>query len=94
VHAICSTLDTLTPRADGTRYADQITFVTDRPGHDQRYAIDAAKIRDELGWVPQVTFEQGIASTVAWYLDNRSWWGDILARRYDTGRLGLAGKVA
>lgn len=90
VEAICATLDRMSPRADGRRYAEQISFVTDRPGHDQRYAIDASKIRDELGWEPQVDFEQGIERTVRWYLDNRDWWGDILARRYDTGRLGLA----
>jgi dTDP-glucose 4,6-dehydratase len=93
VKAICTTLDALTPRKDGKPYADQITFVTDRPGHDQRYAIDAAKIREDLGWEPQVTFEQGIARTVDWYLGNRDWWGDILAKRYDTGRLGLAAKA-
>lgn len=90
VKAICTTLDRLSPRADGKPYAGQISFVTDRPGHDQRYAIDAAKIRDALGWEPQVTFEQGIQRTVRWYLDNRDWWIEILARRYDTGRLGLA----
>ena len=90
VHAICAALDRLSARADGRSYADQISFVTDRPGHDHRYAIDAAKIRDALGWEPQVSFEQGIEHTVRWYLDNRAWWGDILARRYDTGRLGLA----
>jgi dTDP-glucose 4,6-dehydratase len=90
VRAICATLDRLSPRADGRPYADQISFVTDRPGHDQRYAIDAAKIKAELGWAPQIGFEEGIARTVRWYLDNRSWWGDILAGRYDTGRLGLA----
>ncbi|WP_340316761.1 dTDP-glucose 4,6-dehydratase [Rhizorhabdus argentea] len=90
VKAICTTLDRLSPRADGGRYAEQVTFVADRPGHDHRYAIDAAKIRDVLGWEPQVSFEQGIEHTVRWYLDNRGWWGDILAARYDTGRLGLA----
>jgi dTDP-glucose 4,6-dehydratase len=90
VKAICATLDRLSPRADGGPYADQIRFVADRPGHDHRYAIDAAKIRDTLGWEPQTSFEQGIERTVSWYLDNRDWWSDILARRYDTGRLGLA----
>jgi len=89
VETICATLDRLSPRHDGRPYAAQISFVDDRPGHDQRYAIDAAKIRDALGWEPQVSFEQGIARTVRWYLDNRDWWSDILARRYDTGRLGL-----
>ena len=90
VNAICAALDRHSPRTDGRPYADQISFVADRPGHDHRYAIDAAKIRDTLGWEPRVTFEQGIERTVRWYLDNRDWWGDILARRYDTGRLGLA----
>ncbi len=90
VKVICATLDRLNPRADGRPYADQISFVTDRPGHDHRYAIDAAKIRAYLGWEPQVSFEQGIERTVRWYLDNRDWWGDILAGRYDTSRLGLA----
>jgi dTDP-glucose 4,6-dehydratase len=90
VKAICATLDRLSPRADGKPYAGQISFVTDRPGHDHRYAIDAAKIRDALGWEPEISFEQGIERTVRWYLDNREWWQDILDRRYDTGRLGLA----
>ena len=90
VHAICAALDEYSPRADGKPYKTQITFVTDRPGHDQRYAIDASKIRSELGWEPQETFERGIAKTVRWYLENRDGWGDILAGRYDTGRLGLA----
>lgn len=90
VQAICAALDRLRPRGDGRSYSEQIGFVADRPGHDQRYAIDAAKIRDSLGWEPQVSFEQGIEHTVRWYLDHRDWWGDILARRYDTGRLGLA----
>ena len=89
VHAICSTLDRLQPRSDGQPYASQIKFVADRPGHDHRYAIDASKIRDELGWEPQIRFEEGIEQTVGWYLDRRDWWEPILARRYDTGRLGL-----
>jgi len=89
VQAICAVLDGQRPRADGRGYAEQITFVTDRPGHDQRYAIDASKIRRELGWEPSTGFEQGIARTVQWYLDNESWWRDILNGRYDTARLGL-----
>jgi len=89
VNAICSELDRRQPRADGKAYAEQITYVADRPGHDQRYAIDAGKIRADLGWQPQVTFEQGIAATVGWYLDRRDWWEPILARKYDTSRLGL-----
>ena len=94
VRAICAALDRRQPRADGASYAEQIQFVPDRPGHDQRYAIDASKIRDELGWEPQVTFEEGIDRTVDWYLERRDWWEPILARRYDTGRLGLKTKAA
>ena len=89
VQAICAVLDEVQPKVDGQSYASQITFVRDRPGHDQRYAIDASKIRDEMGWQPQVTFEQGIERTVQWYLERRDWWEPILARRYDTSRLGL-----
>ena len=89
VTTICSILDRLRPKADGN-YADQITHVTDRPGHDQRYAINATKIRSDLGWKPSVTFEQGIERTVAWYLENQSWWQDILNARYSTERLGVA----
>jgi dTDP-glucose 4,6-dehydratase len=90
VRTICAILDNLRPRADGNAYAEQITFVTDRPGHDQRYAIDASKIRTTLSWLPSVTFEQGIGRTVQWYLENRSWWQDILEARYATQRLGVA----
>jgi dTDP-glucose 4,6-dehydratase len=89
VRAICTTLDTLKPRTDGESYASQITFVADRPGHDRRYAIDASKIRRALGWEPRQSFEEGIAATVRWYLDNRDWWQEILDRRYATQRLGL-----
>ncbi len=74
VAMICATLDRLRPRADGHRYRDQIAFVADRPGHDLRYAIDATRIRDELGWAPRETFDSGIARTVAWYLANEDWW--------------------
>ncbi|WP_374649313.1 dTDP-glucose 4,6-dehydratase [Rhizorhabdus sp.] len=90
VRAICAALDRLQPRADGRSYASQISFVADRPGHDRRYAIDASKIRDELGWEPQVSFDEGIERTVRWYLDNRRWWQEILDARYATERLGLA----
>lgn len=89
VRAICAALDQRQPRSDGHSYAEQIRFVPDRPGHDQRYAIDAGKIRRELGWEPQVSFDEGIGRTVDWYLERRDWWEPILARRYDTGRLGL-----
>jgi dTDP-glucose 4,6-dehydratase len=90
VTAICSILDRLRPRADGKAYADQIIYVTDRPGHDHRYAIDASKIRADLGWEPSVTFEQGIEQTVGWFLNNQAWWQDILDARYSTQRLGVA----
>jgi len=89
VRAICAALDARRPRDDGQSYAGQISFVADRPGHDQRYAIDAAKIARELGWEPQVRFEDGIASTVDWYLARKDWWEPILQRRYATERLGL-----
>ena len=90
VRTICTVLDEARPRGDGRPYAEQITFVADRPGHDRRYAIDAAKIRRELGWEPLESFQSGIAKTVRWYIDNQAWWGDILERRYATERLGLA----
>lgn len=90
VRAICGILDTLRPRGDGKVYADQITYVTDRPGHDHRYAIDTSKIRADLGWEPAVTFEQGIEQTVRWYLENQDWWQEILDGRYATQRLGVA----
>ena len=73
VQTICDHLDTLKPRPDGQSYRDQITFVTDRPGHDRRYAIDARKIERELGWAPQETFESGLEKTIRWYLDNQPW---------------------
>jgi len=90
VKTICRILDQMRPRADGLGYAEQITFVTDRPGHDQRYAIDTSKIAADLGWTPSVSFEQGIEQTVRWYLENQSWWQDILNARYTTERLGVA----
>ncbi len=90
VMAICAILDRLRPRTDGQTYAEQITYVTDRPGHDHRYAIDASKISADLDWTPSVTFEQGIEQTVAWYLENQGWWQDILDARYSTQRLGVA----
>ncbi|KQS52882.1 dTDP-glucose 4,6-dehydratase [Brevundimonas sp. Leaf363] len=88
VRTICAILDRHRPHTDGRSYAEQIAFVTDRPGHDQRYAIDASKIRAELGWTPSVTFEQGIEATVVWFLENEAWWRDILDQRYATERLG------
>ena len=91
VQAICQTLDSLRPRPDGKSYFEQVAYVTDRPGHDQRYAIDASKIRRDLGWEPLVTFEEGIRETVQWYLSNEAWWRAILDNRYDTNRLGNVG---
>ena len=88
VHMICKILDTKRP---GTApYAKQITFVTDRPGHDFRYAIDPTRIRDELGWRPSVTLEQGLGLTVQWYLDNESWWRALQTRSGVGDRLGVA----
>lgn len=89
VHVICDTLDRVRPRADGASYRDQISYVSDRPGHDFRYAIDAAKLERELGWKPQESFEAGIEKTIRWYLDNESWWRDILSGAYRGERLGL-----
>ena len=88
MRTICVVLDRIRPRSDGRSYADQMTFVTDRPGHDQRYAIDASKIKRDLGWEPAVSFEEGIGRVVGWYLDNEAWWRDILATRYEMQRLG------
>ena len=87
VRAICDLLDSLHP--SGKPHADLITFVTDRPGHDQRYAMDCSKIQRELGWSPQETFESGLAATVEWYLDNAAWSSRILSGAYRTERLGL-----
>lgn len=84
--SVCAILDRLTPKDQP--YADQITFVTDRPGHDQRYAIDPARIRDELGWRPSVTLEQGLEKTVAWYLENETWWRALQERDGVGTRLG------
>lgn len=89
VHAICDELDAARPRADGQSYRQQITFVSDRPGHDFRYAIDTARIAADLGWQPGVSFEQGIAATVRWYLDNEPWWKAVQEGTYRGERLGL-----
>jgi dTDP-glucose 4,6-dehydratase len=88
VNGLCTLLDQIKPRADGKSYAEQISYVADRPGHDFRYAIDASKIRDQLGWTPQQTFETGLKATVDWYLAHEDWWRPLL----DAGagaRLGL-----
>ncbi len=82
VHTVCHLLDELRPRADGKPYQDQITSVTDRPGHDRRYAIDARKLERELGWKPLETFESGIRKTVQWYLDNPDWVAHVQSGDY------------
>lgn len=82
VHHVCTLLDELSPRKDGQPYACQISFVTDRPGHDRRYAIDARKLEHELGWKPAETFETGIRKTVQWYLDNQKWVEGVLSGSY------------
>jgi dTDP-glucose 4,6-dehydratase len=82
VHTICGILDELKPRADGKPYATQITFVTDRPGHDRRYAIDATKIERELGWKPAETFDSGIRKTIAWYLQQAGWVNNVTSGAY------------
>lgn len=90
VQSICDLLDTLRPRADGITYRDQIRHVADRPGHDQRYAIDPTRIETELDWRPRETFETGLGSTVHWYLDNEAWWRRILIEHQADQRRGLA----
>ncbi|MEB6592229.1 dTDP-glucose 4,6-dehydratase [Pseudomonas asiatica] len=82
VHRVCALLDELSPRADGQPYASQISFVTDRPGHDRRYAIDARKLERELGWKPAETFETGIRKTVTWYLANQEWVKGVMDGSY------------
>ena len=87
VQHVCALLDQHHPAA--ASYSRQIAFVTDRPGHDQRYAIDASKLENELGWRANETFASGIAKTVRWYLDNETWWGPLRKRVYRGQRLGL-----
>ncbi|KQN22929.1 dTDP-glucose 4,6-dehydratase [Sphingomonas sp. Leaf33] len=81
VKTLCAILDELRPRADGRPYAEQMTEVADRPGHDKRYAIDAGRIEAELGWTPAETFESGIRKTVEWYLANEAWWRPLVAAK-------------
>ncbi|MEP0964091.1 MAG: dTDP-glucose 4,6-dehydratase [Roseobacter sp.] len=88
VKTLCATLDEMRPKETGS-YGDQITFVRDRPGHDARYAIDPARIRDELGWRPSVNVEEGLRRTVAWYLDNEEWWRALQSRHGVGDRLGV-----
>ena len=89
VEAICRVLDEMKPRPNGMRYRDLVRFVTDRPGHDLRYAIDAAKIHQDLGWRPAESFESGLAKTIAWYLANDVWLDRVRSGSYRGERLGL-----
>jgi len=82
VQTLCSALDELAPRTDGVSYANQITFVKDRPGHDRRYAVDASRLERELGWKPVETFDSGIRKTVMWYLENQSWVNNVASGAY------------
>jgi dTDP-glucose 4,6-dehydratase len=88
VRAICGILDAKRPKPKGS-YADQIAFVADRPGHDARYAIDATRIRTELGWRPSVSLAEGLERTVQWFLDNEPWWRALQGRSGVGQRLGL-----
>lgn len=88
VTAICNLLDELQPSANGKSYKEQITYVTDRPGHDARYAIDALKIERELGWLPKETFDTGLRKTVTWYLENQEWCQAVLDGSYSLERIG------
>ena len=92
VTKICEILDDLLPRDDGKMHSESITFVKDRPGHDFRYAIDAKKIRTELGWKPKESFDTGIRKTIEWYLCNKSWWKAIQDQTYRQERLGTLNK--
>ncbi|WP_026941420.1 dTDP-glucose 4,6-dehydratase [Hellea balneolensis] len=88
VHTICAIMDAERPRRSG-QYSDLISFVTDRPGHDRRYAVNASKIKSELGWEPTISADEGFAATVRWYLENRNWWEPLLKRSGVGERLGL-----
>ncbi|PHR70209.1 dTDP-glucose 4,6-dehydratase [Henriciella sp.] len=93
VKTICSLLDERFPDAPWGKHESLITFVTDRPGHDQRYAVDCSKIERELGWTPKQTLDSGLADTIDWYLDNQEWIESIKARGFDGNRLGLSRKA-
>jgi dTDP-glucose 4,6-dehydratase len=94
VETLCAVLDKHQPRADGKPYKTQIAFVTDRPGHDRRYALDCTKLERELGWTPAVSFDRGLDQTIRWYLDNRRWWQDIRSGGYKAERIGLKRSAA
>ena len=91
MECICKLLEELAPNKPSNvkNYRDLMVFVTDRPGHDMRYAIDASKIERELGWVPLETFETGLRKTVLWYLNNPSWWQRVLSGEYKLERIGV-----
>tara|TARA_Y100000590_G_scaffold463138_1_gene629114 strand:- start:284 stop:1339 length:1056 start_codon:yes stop_codon:yes gene_type:complete len=89
VKIICHKMDSFLPRSNGSSYSDLITFVTDRPGHDFRYAIDASKIQNNLGWAPRENFNSGIEKTITWYLENKEWWKSIQNNSYRQERLGV-----
>jgi dTDP-glucose 4,6-dehydratase len=89
INSLCDILDNLQPREDGASYKKLITFVADRPGHDLRYAIDTSLIKNRLAWLPEVGLDEGLRRTVAWYLDNYSWWKPIVKDSYSGERLGL-----
>jgi len=91
VRAICDAVDARSPRRDGSSRRDLISFVADRPGHDARYAIDATKIKQALGWTPSFSFDGGLRDTVDWYLENGDWWQAVQRERYAGERLGLEG---
>jgi dTDP-glucose 4,6-dehydratase len=93
VHTLCSLLDELRPDSPHRPHKQLVTFVTDRPGHDHRYAIDASKIRNELGWTPRETFATGLRKTIEWYLANQEWQRQTIAPRYAGERLGLGSAV-
>jgi len=89
IKTICQKMDELSPRINRAKYEELITYVADRPGHDFRYAIDASKIENELGWLPKESFETGIEKTILWYLDNKEWWESIQNNTYQQERLGV-----
>ena len=94
ITAICALLDEMRPQSLHRPHEQLIAFVTDRPGHDRRYAMDASKIRRELGWRPRESFDSGLRKTVQWYLDNRSWWEPIWSQKYRGARLGTTPRIA
>ena len=89
VKTICFILDDILPKQDGNSYSELISFVKDRPGHDFRYAIDAEKIKTNLGWEPKESFDSGLRETIHWYLNNKTWWKSIQKNTYEQERLGV-----